>query len=324
MERRRRHAARASASAGLAGLAVAALVAALVSVSTTRPREAVLGANDDPFLNLHPPANPAISADGVYGQVTEQCEPLAPPPSPPPPAAPPTAEFWPRRVPRAAGRSCGVVLEQVDPFSDFDPPVVQKGRRAVLRGVAAQSLVAEGLVPKAPAALPKEPTAKGDGDSVTVAGAPLAFGADGSIPASAVRRWHEQVEAAGGFPVPEGSFFDASNSDVWNDKSGAEDYMIYDATQGKQVPASEGVVHTSWLKPSRWVAGRRASGARAPYADDMHAEYADGQYWPYELGVGPSVEARRVRARWERRAGRPHSWKALLQVCVCVCVCMYM
>ena len=31
--------------------------------------------------------------------------------------------------------------------------------------------------------MPKEPAAK-DGDSVTVAGAPLAFGADGSIPAS--------------------------------------------------------------------------------------------------------------------------------------------
>jgi hypothetical protein len=46
----------------------------------------------------------------------------------------------------------------------------------------------------------------------------LSWSDDGSISADTVRDWRKQSEARGAFPVPDNSFFDATNSDVWSDK----------------------------------------------------------------------------------------------------------
>ena len=48
--------------------------------------------------------------------------------------------------------------------------------------------------------------------------APLDWNDDGSLSADTVRQWRKRVEGRGAFPVPDNSFFDATNSDVWNDK----------------------------------------------------------------------------------------------------------
>jgi hypothetical protein len=48
--------------------------------------------------------------------------------------------------------------------------------------------------------------------------APLTWNDDGSISADTVRQWRKRVEDRGAFPVPDNSFFDATNSDVWSDK----------------------------------------------------------------------------------------------------------
>jgi hypothetical protein len=46
----------------------------------------------------------------------------------------------------------------------------------------------------------------------------LTWSDDGSISADTVRSWRKHSEARGAFPVPDNSFFDATNSDVWSDK----------------------------------------------------------------------------------------------------------
>ena len=132
-----------------------------------------------------------------------------------------------------------------------------------------------------------------DGTS-SAAPAPLAFGADGSISADTIRSWHKAVEDDGAFPYPDNSFFDATNSDVWDVGS----------TEGKE---------TSWLKPGRWVAARRGGGSeqRDHFASDAHSEYQDGRWWPYELGVGPSAEAKRVKEAEDHKHGAPSSWNDL-------------
>jgi len=129
--------------------------------------------------------------------------------------------------------------------------------------------------------------------------APLTFDADGSINADTVRQWHKKVENTGAFPMPDNTFFDATNSDVWTDQQGA-------STAEKE---------TSWLKPSKWVADRRGSSSeqRDLYAADTHSEYQDGQWWPYQMGVGPSAEAKRVNEAETKKYGSPESWKDLYQ-----------
>ena len=126
-----------------------------------------------------------------------------------------------------------------------------------------------------------------------------AFGADGTIRADTVRKWHKAVENDGAFPFPENSFFDATNSDVWGEGS----------TEGKE---------TSWLKPGQWVSARRggASEQNDRFTSDAHSEYQDGQWWPYELGVGPSAEAKRVKEAEEQKHGVPASWKDLYKAVV--------
>ena len=52
--------------------------------------------------------------------------------------------------------------------------------------------------------------------------APLTWNDDGSISADTVRQWRKRVEDRGAFPVPDNSFFDATNSDVWSDKQVCE------------------------------------------------------------------------------------------------------
>jgi len=128
---------------------------------------------------------------------------------------------------------------------------------------------------------------------------PLTFGADGSISADTARKWRKEVESDGAFPVPDRSFFDSTNSDVWDVGN----------TQGKE---------TSWLKPGKWVADRRGSGTeqRDRFAADAHSEYQDGQWWPYQLGVGPSTEAKRVKEAEDTKHGAANSWQDLYKAMV--------
>jgi len=109
----------------------------------------------------------------------------------------------------------------------------------------------------------------------------------------------QEVESDGAFPVPDRSFFDSTNSDVWDVGS----------TQGKE---------TSWLKPGKWVAERRGSGSeqRDLFAADAHSEYQDGQWWPYELGVGPSAEAKRVKEAEDAKHGAANTWQDLYKAMV--------
>jgi hypothetical protein len=69
------------------------------------------------------------------------------------------------------------------------------------------------------------------------------------------------------------------------------------------------------LKPGKWVAERRGSGSqqRDAFSADAHSEYQDGQWWPYELGVQPSQEAKRVREAADKAYGAANSWKDLYQ-----------
>ena len=84
--------------------------------------------------------------------------------------------------------------------------------------------------------------------------------------------------------------------------------------QGEGKEATE----TSWLKPGKWVADRRGSGSqqRDAFAADAHPEYQDGQWWPYELGVQPSAEAKRVKEAADKAHGAANSWKELYQAMV--------
>ena len=52
--------------------------------------------------------------------------------------------------------------------------------------------------------------------------APLTWSDDGSISADTARQWRKRVADRGAFPVPDNSFFDATNSDVWSDKQVGE------------------------------------------------------------------------------------------------------
>lgn len=132
--------------------------------------------------------------------------------------------------------------------------------------------------------------------------APLTWNEDGSISADTVRQWRDKAESAGAFPMPDKSFFDPTNSDVWTDQTGA----------------SSAEKETSWLKPGKWVADRRGSAShqRDIYADDHHSEYQDGNWWPYELGVGPSQEAKMVKEAEDKKAGAADSWKDIYHAMV--------
>jgi len=125
--------------------------------------------------------------------------------------------------------------------------------------------------------------------------APLTFAADGSISADTARQWRKKAETAGQFPMPDNSFFDATNSDVWNDKQGA-------STAEKE---------TSWLNPGKWVGERRGSSSeqRDLFTADAHSEYQDGQWWPYQMGVGPSAEDKLIKEADSKQYGSPQSFK---------------
>jgi hypothetical protein len=120
----------------------------------------------------------------------------------------------------------------------------------------------------------------------------------GSISADTMRDWHKRSESVGGFPYPEHSFFDATNSDIW-------------AEGDRELWRPDAEKKSSWLKPSKWIYDRRIGGAHADFLDDPHSEFGDGQWWPYEMGVGPSARAKRVNEEEERRRGTPRTWQGL-------------
>jgi len=85
-------------------------------------------------------------------------------------------------------------------------------------------------------------------------------------------------------------------------------------TAGAQGESSD-AQDTSWLKPGKWVADRRGSGSqmRDAFSADAHSEYQDSLWWPYEIGVQPSQEAKRVREAADKAHGAANSWKDLYQ-----------
>lgn len=175
--------------------------------------------------------------------------------------------------------------------------------------------------------------------SLQEADAPLSFGADGSIRADTVRQWRKKMESSGDFPVPDHSFFDSTNSDVWTDRETPEASEVGfkprrdDGFEPKGVKADDDLgpnvwptasdldlnqKETSWLKPARWIADRRASASqqRDSIADDHHSEYQDGHWWPYELGVGPSIESKRVKEARDNANGAARNWKDIYNAVV--------
>jgi hypothetical protein len=100
--------------------------------------------------------------------------------------------------------------------------------------------------------------------AAAAAGMDQTFGEDGTISGETAKRWRDETARRGGFPMPAGSFWDASTSDVL-----------------RPAHRPPGTKRTSFVDVPAWIAGRRG----APHTladDDRRPVFGDGQWWPAE------------------------------------------